>query len=70
VYLPAAYLCCVADLRVKINLYFLVQIYMVADQNWHVWKNRSTTPNASWISPLYSSYPSKFIYRSAQFRIG
>ena len=27
-YLSAAYLCCVVDLRVKINLYFLVQILL------------------------------------------
>ena len=54
VYLPVAYLCCVVDLWVKINLYFLVQILLTIKIGMSG-KNRSASLNANWISPLRSS---------------
>ena len=69
-YLSAAYLCCVVDLRVKINLYFFVQIYIVDYRNWRVRKKRSTSPNVNQISPLRSSCQAiKMHIQIAQFRL-
>jgi hypothetical protein len=42
------------DLRVKINLYFSCA-NIVDNQNCHVRRKQSTSPNANWISPLRSS---------------
>ena len=63
-YLRAAYLCCVVDLRVKINLYFLVQILFAIKIGMSGENGAPLQMQIGFLRRVAHVEPSKCIYRS------
>ena len=63
-YLPAAYLCCVVDMRVKINLYFLVQILFAIKIGMSGENGAPLQMQIGFLRRVAHVEPSKCIYRS------